>query len=355
MARFCTTCGTKLVAEDARFCTKCGAAAAAPPISHQSPTVRERKGNPHLSACADASEGPSSDGSSGTFDATGGFENDCSLLGVDEYYTNDELSVARRTKTAQWHPDKLDNMAPELKEFASQQLARFNGAYERLANRVKWNAEPKSLSAEAQDFLALMENANHEWDQALGAVSSGRSLAVSEEVLKLEPIIDRLDDGIRRIRTCLARVLQEGPTIDVKVPEQVISKAIDYSRRMRKIVQPYKEAARVVEELQAREVSEAEVEAAQLAWRAKAEEALSRDPEMLVSDMPVEALKAYQEFLLLSAESQRRMARRTLQDKSLEDAMLKVEHLASIGTAGCLEKAMKLLHDSTEACTQRQI
>src|ERR1700747_1435868 len=48
-----------------------------------------------------------------------------------------------------------------------------------------------------------------------------------------------------------------------------------------------------------REVSEDEVEKAQLAWRAKAEEALSRDPEVLVSDMPVETLEAYQKFLLL--------------------------------------------------------
>jgi len=245
-------------------------------------------------------------------------------------------------------------MAPELKEFASQQLARFNQAYERLANRVKWNAEPQSLLAEAQDFTALIENVSHEWDQALRAVSSGRFLKVSENVLKLEPIIERYADGIRRIRTCLARVLQDAPMMDVKVPERCISMAIDQSRRMRKIVQPYKEAARLVEELQARELSEDEVEKAQLAWRAKTEEALSRDPEVLVSDMPVEVLKLYQKSLLLTAESLRRMARGTLQDKSLEEAMLKVEHLASIGTAGCLEKAMQLLNESqTEACTRQ--
>ena len=78
-------------------------------------------------------------------DRTREVDPDCVLLGVYDYYTLDELSAARRTKAAQWHADKLENMAPELREYASQQLARFNGAYERLANRVKWSAEHKSL------------------------------------------------------------------------------------------------------------------------------------------------------------------------------------------------------------------
>jgi len=83
---------------------------------------------------ATGTQSPSSD------DQTGGFEDDCSLFGVDEYYTLDELNAARRTKAAQWHPDKLNGMAPELKEFASEQLTRLNLAHERLANRVKSNA-----------------------------------------------------------------------------------------------------------------------------------------------------------------------------------------------------------------------
>jgi len=93
---------------------------------------------------ATGTQSPSSD------DQTGGFEDDCSLLGVDEYYTLDELNAARRTKAAQWHPDKLNGMAPELKEFASEQLTRLNLAHERLANRVKSNACSDHSSARSR-------------------------------------------------------------------------------------------------------------------------------------------------------------------------------------------------------------
>jgi hypothetical protein len=37
-------------------------------------------------------------------------DEDCQLLGVDEYYTIDELSAARRQKVAQWHTDRLEGI-----------------------------------------------------------------------------------------------------------------------------------------------------------------------------------------------------------------------------------------------------
>lgn len=162
--------------------------------------------------------------------ATGVVEEDWRLLGVDEYYTIDELSAARRTKASQWHPDKLENMAPELKEYASQQLARFNQAYERLEKRVTWNAEPKTLTAECEDAAVNMENLNREWGQLLEVVTSGGSVAAS----KIENLIARYDDGIRRMRACLARVKQEAPTMDISVIEQAISKSIKTSRSLKK-------------------------------------------------------------------------------------------------------------------------
>jgi curved DNA-binding protein CbpA len=42
---------------------------------------------------------------------------------------------------SQWHPDKLENMAPELKDYATRQTQRINEAYQKLkpmaAHRVR--------------------------------------------------------------------------------------------------------------------------------------------------------------------------------------------------------------------------
>jgi hypothetical protein len=162
--------------------------------------------------------------------ATGVVEEDCRLLGVDEYYTIDELGAARRTKAAQWHPDKLENMAPELKEYASQQLTRFNLAYERLAKLVKWDAEPKALAAECEAAAVNMENLNRKWAQWADSGTSGDSQVRS----KVEKFIDRYDDGIRRMRACLARVRKEAPTMDVNAIEQAISKSVNTCRSLKK-------------------------------------------------------------------------------------------------------------------------
>jgi len=33
---------------------------------------------------------------------------------------------------SQWHPDKLETMAPELKDYATRQTVRINEAYQKL-------------------------------------------------------------------------------------------------------------------------------------------------------------------------------------------------------------------------------
>ena len=56
----------------------------------------------------------------------------CELLGVRPGCTTAELAAAYRRKISQWHPDKLDSMADELKAFATRRTARINEAYQRI-------------------------------------------------------------------------------------------------------------------------------------------------------------------------------------------------------------------------------
>ena len=63
------------------------------------------------------------------------------LLGVGQGCTPDELAHAYHQKMSQWHPDKLETMAPELKDYATRQTQRINEAYQKLkpmaAHRVR--------------------------------------------------------------------------------------------------------------------------------------------------------------------------------------------------------------------------
>jgi DnaJ-domain-containing protein 1 len=54
------------------------------------------------------------------------------LLGVTQGCTPDELAHAYHQKMSQWHPDKLETMAPELKDYATRQTQRINEAYQML-------------------------------------------------------------------------------------------------------------------------------------------------------------------------------------------------------------------------------
>jgi hypothetical protein len=54
------------------------------------------------------------------------------LLGVTARYTPEQLTEAYHRKVCLWHPDKLDAMAQELKDFATRETARLNEAYRLL-------------------------------------------------------------------------------------------------------------------------------------------------------------------------------------------------------------------------------
>jgi DnaJ-domain-containing protein 1 len=63
------------------------------------------------------------------------------LLGVAAGCTSEELAHAYHLTMSQWHPDKLENMATELKDYATRQTQRINEAYQKLkpmaAHRVR--------------------------------------------------------------------------------------------------------------------------------------------------------------------------------------------------------------------------
>jgi len=54
------------------------------------------------------------------------------LLGVSQGCSPEELANAYHRKVLQWHPDKLESMADELKTFATRRTARLNEAYHML-------------------------------------------------------------------------------------------------------------------------------------------------------------------------------------------------------------------------------
>jgi DnaJ-domain-containing protein 1 len=54
------------------------------------------------------------------------------LLGVAQGCTSEELADAYHRTVSQWHPDKLDSMAPALRDYATRHTARINEAYQML-------------------------------------------------------------------------------------------------------------------------------------------------------------------------------------------------------------------------------
>jgi hypothetical protein len=61
---------------------------------------------------------------------------DSTLLGLGATFTDEELQAAWKAKARQWHPDRLEGMAPELSAIANQELAKINAARDRLAERL---------------------------------------------------------------------------------------------------------------------------------------------------------------------------------------------------------------------------
>jgi len=54
------------------------------------------------------------------------------LLGVAAGCTSEELASAYHRAVSEWHPDKLDSMAPALRDYATRHTARINEAYQML-------------------------------------------------------------------------------------------------------------------------------------------------------------------------------------------------------------------------------
>jgi DnaJ-class molecular chaperone len=54
------------------------------------------------------------------------------LLGVAAGCTAEELAHAYHLTMSQWHPDKLEMMAPELREYATRRTVRINEAYQKV-------------------------------------------------------------------------------------------------------------------------------------------------------------------------------------------------------------------------------
>jgi hypothetical protein len=57
------------------------------------------------------------------------------ILGVNNSCSEEELKAAYRQKVALWHPDKLDGMAPELKDVATKKMVDLNEAYAFLSRK----------------------------------------------------------------------------------------------------------------------------------------------------------------------------------------------------------------------------
>jgi hypothetical protein len=58
-------------------------------------------------------------------------------LGVAIGASNGEISAAYRNLARMYHPDKVANLSPEVREFADQKMKEINAAYARLKGRGK--------------------------------------------------------------------------------------------------------------------------------------------------------------------------------------------------------------------------
>jgi hypothetical protein len=64
----------------------------------------------------------------------GGRADALAALGVSTGATEAEIKAAYRRLVSEWHPDRLNNMAKELRDIATERLKTINQAYELLIN-----------------------------------------------------------------------------------------------------------------------------------------------------------------------------------------------------------------------------
>jgi len=148
------------------------------------------------------------------------FEQDCELTGVGAHHTIDELGAARRQKAAEWHPDKLAGMAPELKQYASRQLAAINQACDRLEERAQsGNTENATLEAGANWIAQEMGEFTRDMKETVEVMQTNPSIAIREA----NRVVERWDKCAPRYVEFLARFRREAPAVDITATERNVS------------------------------------------------------------------------------------------------------------------------------------
>lgn len=61
--------------------------------------------------------------------------NPYTVLGISEQASQEEIDNAYRHKISEYHPDKVANAAPEIKELAERRARDINAAYEEIRKR----------------------------------------------------------------------------------------------------------------------------------------------------------------------------------------------------------------------------
>ena len=66
---------------------------------------------------------------------SGNAENPYAVLDVDESADMEAIDAAYRRRMSEYHPDKVANAAPEIKELAERRARDINAAYEEIRKR----------------------------------------------------------------------------------------------------------------------------------------------------------------------------------------------------------------------------
>jgi len=64
--------------------------------------------------------------------AAGSTEDPYAVLGIDSAASDDELEQAYRRRMSEYHPDRVANAAPEIRDIADQRSREINQAYDRI-------------------------------------------------------------------------------------------------------------------------------------------------------------------------------------------------------------------------------
>ena len=63
----------------------------------------------------------------------------CKILGLRGKVTNEEIKKAYRKRIAEYHPDKVQRMAPEIRDLAQKRTAELTEAYAYLKEKYRLN------------------------------------------------------------------------------------------------------------------------------------------------------------------------------------------------------------------------